>query len=149
MGVRIDMGSAEGQKAACNLCNNMTQRPLIFELMASKRSLNQNDMINGLYRQLQQQIEDQSFNDIRYECKLTIGVPILRRDSEKFRSFYNAGLLDLTYEQKLVAMEYLDVTSLFNKTQGGEFIDEVIKKYSMQGYSLLHPSEEGKSNEST
>jgi|TARA_R110000823_G_scaffold237912_3_gene363325 hypothetical protein len=142
MGIRIDMGSDKTQQAAIALCNQMDRKDKIFEMMETKRSRSQNDMVNALYRQLAGQMQDQSFNDIRYECKLTIGVPILRRDNDAFRAFYNAGLLALTYEQKLVAMAYIDITSLMNKTQGTEFIEEVIKTYSKQGYSLTNEEQQ-------
>lgn len=117
------------------------KRPLV-QLVPEKRSLDQNSMIYGLYGQIAAQAEDQTVNDIRRECKLNIGVPILRAADPVFNGFCEKALGHLTYEQQLKSMDYVDVTSRMEKEQGTEFIDTVIRQYSQQGYCLLHPSEQ-------
>jgi len=107
-----------------------------------KRTLNQNDMSFAIYKQVSVQISDQSVNDIRAECKLTIGVGLLRADDEQFMAFYDAGLKKMTYEQKLLAMVYVPVTSLMRPVVFSEYLDEMIRKYSQQGISLIRPREE-------
>ena len=117
------------------------QKPQV-EFVTEKRSLSQNDMSFALYKQIGAQAEDQSISDIRRECKLVHGIPILRRDDEQFRALYNKSILhNLSYEEKLLAMEWFPVTRMMNKTQFSEYLDTVIREYSKQGYSLIHPSE--------
>lgn len=116
------------------------KRPLV-EFVPEGRSLDQNEMINGLYRQVAEQKQDESFRDIRNHCKLHHGIPILRRDQAKFREFYDKGLKVLDYQSKLESMDFVPVTSRMNKKQASEYIDEIIREYSQQGLCLVHPSE--------
>lgn len=116
--------------------------PATVEFIKPGRSLDQNSMIYALYQQIAAQVEDQAIIDIRRECKLRYGVPILRAGNEKFAAMYNKAFLrTLDYEEKLQAMDFLPVTSLMTKTQGTEFIDTLIREYTKQGYSLTNPSE--------
>jgi hypothetical protein len=116
------------------------KRP-IFEFVPESRSLDQNEMIHALYKQIAEQKQDESFKDIRRHCKLHSGVPILRRDQQEFRNFYDTALKRLDYEFKLESMDFVPVTSRMNKKQASEYIEEVIREYSQQGLCLLHPSE--------
>lgn len=116
------------------------KRPLV-EIVPEGRSLDQNDMINAVYRQLAEQKPDESFNEIRCYCKLHFGVPIMRRDSEQFRYVYDTAFKPLPYEFKLESMDQWPVTSDMSKKQATEYIDTIIREFSKQGYSLIHPSE--------
>jgi hypothetical protein len=120
----------------------LTGKRPVFELVKEKRSLDQNSMIYALYQQIAAQAGDQTVNDVRRECKLRYGVPILRVGNEKFKTMYDKAIRDsLTYEEKLEAMDILPVTRLMTKEQGTEFIDTVLREYSKNGYALAHPSE--------
>lgn len=116
------------------------KRPLV-EFVPESRSLDQNAMFFVLYTQVAAQKQDESVDEIRCHCKLHFGVPILRRDDEQFRDWYNQTLLHSDYEIKKASMRYVPVTSEFSKKQGSEYIDEIIREYSQQGLCLLHPSE--------
>lgn len=112
------------------------------QIVPEKRSLDQNSMIYAVYKQIAEQLEDQSIQDVRRECKLRYGVPILRAGDAKFKAMYDKAIRgNLTYEEKLQAMDYLPVTRLMSKEQGTEFIDTVIREYSQLGLCLLSPSE--------
>ena len=117
------------------------KRPLV-EFVPESRSLDQNSMSFALYKQVAEQKQDESVEDIRRRCKLEIGIPILRRDDEEFRWVYDNSVKLLPYEKKLLSMKWTDVTSRMSKKQFGEYLDEIIRDYSMQGYSLVHPSED-------
>jgi len=118
------------------------KRP-IFQQVPEKRSLDQNSMFYALYQQIASQAGDQSVSDVRKECKLRYGVPILRVGNEKFKALYDRSIRGtLTYEEKLEAMEILPVTRLMTKEQGTEYIDTILREYSKQGFSLIHPSEQ-------
>ena len=136
-------------KAGWDLFKNMVsqmrlagKRPKAV-LQDGKRSLDQNAMAFALYKQISQQLEDQSIREIRAECKLTVGVPILRASNAKFMAMYDKGLKQLDYEEKLAAMEFIPVTSLMGKKDFSSFLDEVVRVYSQQGISLINPSEAG------
>lgn len=115
------------------------KRPIV-EVIPERRSLDQNSMIYALYQQIADQSEEKIV-DIRRECKLRYGVPILRAGSDEFRYVYDRAIKPLEYEFKLRAMDWLPVTSRMSKAQATEFIDSVIREYSERGLSLVHPSE--------
>lgn len=142
--IRFDLGSDYGMEALRTFVANARlagKRP-VFELMPEKRSIDQNSLIYALYQQIALQTGDQSINDVRRECKLRFGVPILRAGDPEFKTLYDRCIKDaLTYEQKLEAMDILPVTRRMSKEQGTEYIDTIMREYSKQGYSLLHPSE--------
>jgi len=118
------------------------KKPL-FELVPEKRTLSQNDMAFALYTQIAGQAQDQSISDIRRECKLVHGIPILRRDDAGFANLYDKSIRGtLTYEEKLQAMEWFPVTSLMDKPQFTEYLDTIIREYSKNGYSLINPYEQ-------
>lgn len=117
------------------------KRPRV-KILPEKRSLDQNAMIYAVYGQIAAQCEDQTVAEIRAECKLNYGVPILRAADATFNGFCAKCIDPLTYEQQLKAMRYVDVTSLMTTPQCTEYLDTIIREYSKQGYSLLHPSQE-------
>lgn len=118
------------------------KRPVV-EFVKQSRSLDQNALAFAMYKQIGAQVEDQSISDIRRECKLVHGIPILRRDDQKFRDMYNKTILhNLVYEEKLEAMEWFPVTRLMNKTQFSEYLDTIIREYSKQGISIVMPGEQ-------
>ena len=121
--------------------SQLAGKPLRVKIV-DNRTLDQNGLSFALYGQIAAQIEDQSVNDIRAECKLTIGVGLLKAADEDFAAFYDLAMKKtLTYEQKLDAMEFVPVTSLMGKKVFSSYIDEVIRVYSQRGISLTHPSE--------
>lgn len=141
---RFDLSSETAQSNFLQFVGQMRlagKRP-VFELVPEKRSLDQNDMIHALYQQIASQKQDETFREIRAHCKLHHGVPILRRDSEQFRVKYDRLVKPrFEYQEKLDLMDWFPVTSLMSKTQGTEYIDTLIREFSKQGVSLIHPSE--------
>ena len=144
MGQRWNLNTDEAWRNFSEFRTNhlLARKKLTVEILPEGRSLPQNDLINTMYGALGKQLQDQTANAIRRECKLRYGVPILRAENEKFCRLYDSAIKkSLTYEQKLEAMDILPVTSLMNKTQATRYIDEVVREYSKQGYSIMHPSE--------
>lgn len=109
----------------------------IFERVLPGRSGNQNDMVYAIYKQIADQADDSTVVDIKRECKLRLGVPILRASNERFKALYDKSIRPyLTYEEKLLAMDILPVSSLMTKPQCSEYIDTMIRDYSAMGYSV-------------
>lgn len=116
-------------------------KKVVVQFVDEDRTLDQNALSFALYKQIASQINDQSVNEVRAECKLTVGVRLLMAADEGFADFCNAALKKLNYEQRLASMEYVPVTSLMGKKVFSEYLDEVIRKYSQQGLSLINPAE--------
>lgn len=105
----------------------------IVELLPAHRSIPQNRLFYLLYDIIGKQLYGGDENHARNECKLTIGIPILRRDSEKFQQTYDRLLKPASYEDKLAMMEYISVSSIFDKAQGTEYIKKMFDTYSQKG----------------
>jgi len=95
-----------------------------------KRSLDQNAIAAVWYEQVARELREGSALDVKCECKLTIGVPILRSEDADFREAYDGVLKGLTYEQKLVAMRAWPVTSLMTKAQLSQYLEKMQEAYA-------------------
>ncbi|WP_461522156.1 hypothetical protein [Porticoccus sp.] len=79
--------------------------------------------------------------EIRKECKLDIGVPILAESNEEFNRVWSVLQDRLIQSERLAAMEILQVTSLFTTKQMAEYLDQMDKTYTMQGVALPYPDD--------
>jgi hypothetical protein len=103
------------------------------------RSLKQNRLAFQWFKDAAAQ-GDQTVEQYRAECKLRLGVPILRRDDDDFRAKYDSALKPLSYENKLVCMEFFPVTSLMKTVQMTEFLNAVLQHFLNQGFVMTDPS---------
>lgn len=109
-----------------------------------KRTLKQNKLQRMWMGEIAQQLEDQTPEEVRGYCKLTIGVPILRAENETFRERYDAVVKPMPYETKLaLMMEPLDfpVTRLMNTKQATAYLDGVHRHFSEKGIALTDPGD--------
>lgn len=91
-----------------------------------KRSLDQNAHSHVWYAQLAEELKDDDTRGWKRYCKLHMGVPILRAESEAFRNLYDRCILrTLSYEEKLEAMDILPVTSLMTTLQMDRYMHDV------------------------
>jgi hypothetical protein len=93
------------------------------------RSLDQNSILHAWINQIATELREQTAAQIKAECKLTIGVPILRAEDEEFREFYDRAIRPMTYEQKLDAMSFIPITSLMTVNQLSQFLTGMQKAY--------------------
>ena len=108
------------------------------KILEADRTLRQNNFINTMYRDIAVQLGDRSEREVRWECKLNIGLPILRPEDPVFNGFCAKALGHLTHEQRLKSMEYIDVTSRMSVKQAQRYIDQVIITYTEQGVALAY-----------
>ena len=117
------------------------KKPFTVDISEGRnRSDEQNNLSHIWYGEIADQTgEDRE--DVRARCKLEHGVPILRRDKEKFREVYNQTLLHLTYEQKIAFVRYTDmqVTRMMNVGQMTEYLDVVFRVHAEHGIELTIP----------
>ena len=107
----------------------------------ASRSSAQNRLAQRWFTDIATQLGDQTHEDVRSECKLTIGVPILRAENEAFRISYDRTMKELPYEEKLAAVKAFDlpVTRLMTVRQMTSFMDEMQRKWSAHGIRLTDP----------
>ena len=118
----------------------LDDKPVTLQVMGEDRTMRQNAMINALYGDIARAIDGKTVLDVRCECKLHYGIGILKAASPAFCTMYDDGIKNnLTYEDKLKLMNYMDVTSLFTKEQASDYIDTIIQQYGEQGVPLADP----------
>ena len=141
--VRIDCTHEAGWDALAGVRSQalLSNKPFVVQVVGQRRSLDQNAISHALYSQIASSLEDQTVQEVRSECKLRHGVPILRAASETFRETYDKVIKPHDFETKLKIMEWLPVTSLMDKAQFSEYLDTVIREYSKQGVSIIMPGE--------
>lgn len=141
----MDATTERGLQTLLSVRANALQsgKPFVVQVVRAKRTLDQNAISHALYTQIAAQLEDQTVQEVRAECKLRFGIPILRAGNPDFKAMYDKAIrATLDYEEKLKAMEFLPVTRLMDKAQFSEYLDTVIREYSKQGLSILMPGEE-------
>lgn len=119
--------------------------PLTVSLTkGGKRSAKQNRLNRQWMGEIAEQLGDQTPEEVRGYCKLTIGVPILRAENEAFRERYDAIVRPLPYSQKLaLMMEPIDlpVTRLMTIKQATAYLDGVHRHFSEKGIVLTDPGD--------
>lgn len=97
--------------------------------------------------EISEQLGDRTPEEVRGECKLTLGVPILRDENDAFRAAYDEHVKPLSYEQKMAFMMMpLDfpVTRLMTTAQGKKYLDAIHRHYSGNGIVLTNPDDRGR-----
>lgn len=119
--------------------------PLTVSLTkGGKRTLKQNKLQRLWVGEIAEQLGDQTPEEVRGYCKLTVGVPILRSESETFRERYDAVVKPMPYETKLaLMMEPFDfpVTRLMNTKQATAYLDGVHRHFAEKGIALTDPGD--------
>jgi len=107
----------------------------------ASRSSAQNRLAQQWFTDISRQLGDQTHEDVRAECKLTIGVPILRAENEAFRASYDSTMKHLPYDAKLAAIKAFDlpVTRIMTVKQMTAFMEEMQRHWTGQGIRLTDP----------
>lgn len=104
------------------------------------RSLPQNAITHAWYGQLARELREDDELGWKCYCKLHHGVSILRAEDEEFREVYDASIKGLTYEQKLLVMRFLPVTSRMTKEQLSKYAEAVQMDFAQRGVHLEFPN---------
>ena len=120
----------ELDKAIICMMNLPKDKRFTIKVCDFKRSVEQNAVAHGWYAQIARTLREDTPEGVKRQCKLTLGVPILRGDDPEFCAFYDKALKGLSYEQKLEAMKYLDVTSLMTVSQTQEYMRAMQDTYA-------------------
>lgn len=88
------------------------------------------------------QLGDRTSAEVQRDWKLRHGVPILREDSAEFRATYDRLIKPLPYEQKVAAMQFIEVTSEMKVRQMVRYLDAVERECLEQGLLLTAPDPE-------
>lgn len=95
---------------------------------SDRRSLDMNALVNTWYKDISDVRGDVTAQDVRRECKVNYGVPILRRDPG--HDFIYRHTIDrMTYELKLKAIDIFAVTSVMSTAQLKEYLQMMENDY--------------------
>ena len=105
------------------------------------RSAEQNRLWREMYKRVSQTMGQGTDDDVWAYCKLMLGVPILRRDDERFAAGWERYFADRSYSEQLFLMganplfgpDGFPVTRLFGTKQGREYTDAIADHYAAQG----------------
>lgn len=120
--------------------------PFVATIVKGKpRTVKQNRLQRLLINEITEQLGDQTSEEVRGYCKLTLGVPILRAENELFRERYDAIVRPLPYEHKLQLMQEpisFPITRLMTTEQKTRYIDGIYRHFSEKGLVLTVPESE-------
>lgn len=135
---------SEGERKSLYRLIAVQKLPFTVSLTKGKRrSVEQNKLQRLWLNEIAEQLGDQTPEEVRGYCKLTLGVPILRAENEAFREKYDALIRPLPHELKLaMMMEPFDfaVTRLMSSGQKTRYLDAVARHFAEQGVVLTDPS---------
>lgn len=117
------------------------KRPFTVDISEGRdRSTEQNRLAFKWYVEISEQTGDDR-EDVRARCKLEVGVPILRAESDRFRDTYDRLIRPISYPEKLALIRDIEVpvTSLMNVDQMSRYLDIVFRRHSSAGITLTVP----------
>lgn len=93
------------------------------------------------YQDISRQLGDVTTEQVRADCKVTHGVPILSGDSDAFRDDWAGSIGRFTHEgqRKIVERLQIPVTSLMSVKQMTAYLDAVQQRFLPQGVRLTDP----------
>lgn len=100
------------------------------------RSIKQNNVTFRWYEQIARELREDDVIGWRSYCKLHHGIGILRAEDEEFRTNYDAVVRPMTYENKLLIMRFMPVTSLMTKEQLTKYAEAVQADFRKRGVLL-------------
>lgn len=119
------------------------KRPFTVDIVKGTHRTNEQNRTQRLWlNEAAEQLGDRTAEELRGECKLTFGVPILRAENSRFCEMYDRFVKPRPYEEKLaLMMEPLDlpVTRLMTTDQKTRFLDAMSKHFLEQGIVLTEP----------
>lgn len=113
----------------------------VSQTAGENRSKAQNRTIHMWYSEAATKLGDTTFEDVRAECKLQFGVPILRRDDAAFLLDYDTNFKPFSYEVKRKLFKTLDpaITSRMTVKQLTEYMEAMRKHFAQIGVYLTDP----------
>jgi hypothetical protein len=101
----------------------------------------QNRTIHKWFREIADQRGDVTAREVKAECNLTYGVPILRRDDEAWGAAFGYLFDSLNRPAKVKALMVLDVpvTRSMKVPQLCEYMDPMFREYTEMGFKLTDP----------
>ena len=107
----------------------------------ASRAEAQNSLSHRWYADIARQLGDVTHADVRADCKVTFGVPILSAENDAFRQGWQSTFAPLGYEAVRAAVKALDVpvTRLMTVKQMTAYLDAMSAHWRSAGLFLTDP----------
>ena len=107
----------------------------------ASRSHQQNRLAQRWYSDIARQLGDTTHEEVRADCKVTFGVPILRAENGAFGAEWDASLGRLSHESQRRAVKAFDlpVTRLMTMPQMTQYMDDMLRHWGGMGIRLTDP----------
>lgn len=117
----------------------------VSKLAGVKRSLPQNAILHKWMMEVAAYYGDRTPGEVKAECNLTFGRPILARDNPEWEAAFGYIFDNLSYQAKLKAIRVLDIpfTRQMTVSQLTEYLDGMLSTYRSQGIFLTDPNLQG------
>lgn len=120
------------------------KRPFTVDVVKGRRRSSYQNRLQRLWlNEAAEQLGDRTPEELRAECKLRFGVPILRAENTEFAEKYDQHIKPLAYETKIaMMMEPLDfpVTRLMTTDQKTRYLEAMCDFLMRQGVVLTEPA---------
>jgi hypothetical protein len=105
------------------------------------RSSAQNRLVHKWFTEISKHRGDTTPADVKAECNLKFGLPILRRDSSVAQYVIEKAIDPLPYAKKLTFIKsgVMAITSQMSVEQLREYMDEIEAECREQGITLTQP----------
>ena len=109
------------------------------------RSHRQNKTIHKWFAEIAQHRGDTTASEVKAECNLRFGGPILNRDDPEWCTEFDSILRPLGYARSLRAIEVFDIpfTRRMTTKQLTEYMESMMREFLSQGVKLTIPKDEG------
>jgi hypothetical protein len=114
------------------------RRHFTIKLNLGKRSLDANAMQHVWFKELSEQGDDSALYYKCY-CKYTFGMMILSATEPEYTKIIKKAFRCLDYDEKIKAMQFIDVSSKFNREQMSMYMDAIKHHFTQEGYILSEP----------
>lgn len=131
--------SADDLDALTTLLGNLKLPFTVEWTQGADRSAQQNKLMWKWAGEVEEQMQQETADEVQRRWKLDHGLPILCGDSEEYRTFCRLTLKRLSREQRIEAMRFVPVTSEMNVKQMIRFLDAVERECLEQGIVLTQP----------
>ncbi len=109
---------------------------LVCSVTRKRRTLDQSAQAHVWYKQISKELGEDTPLGVKCECKLNVGIPILCAEDDEFRQFWAMASKGLTYEDQLIAVKFVAVTSIMTIDVSNQYLRELQNYWRPRGVSL-------------
>ncbi len=133
------VNSARSANEICGLIRHNFEKYkfLSVKIDHQKRSIISNALQFHWYRELEQQ-GDQTSNEYRRYAKYHFGLALRAANDDFFADKMRDILKRYVYEERLEMMDFIDVTSTFDRPAMSQYLLEIKNHYTPQGFILTN-----------